>query len=71
MSVLLFFSKLPIEDLCSLASQALPIAQTSIVPDSTEDILSKGFTALQMEEGRIETAQQASGSPVSKGAGAC
>ncbi|XP_039733265.1 conserved oligomeric Golgi complex subunit 3 [Pteropus medius] len=51
-------AELPIEDLCSLTFQSLPIAQTSIVPDSTEDILSKGFTALQMEDGRIETAQQ-------------
>ncbi|XP_024904766.1 conserved oligomeric Golgi complex subunit 3 [Pteropus alecto] len=58
MSVWPFFFKLPIEDLCSLTFQSLPIAQTSIVPDSTEDILSKGFTALQMEDGRIETAQQ-------------
>lgn len=57
-----FFFKLPIEDLCSLTSQSLPIAQTSVVPESTEDILLKGFTSLGMEEERIETAQQVSGS---------
>ncbi|KAM8922628.1 conserved oligomeric Golgi complex subunit 3 isoform 2-T2 [Lycaon pictus] len=51
-------AELPIEDLCSLASQSRPIAQTSIVPESTEDILLKGFTSLEMEEERIETAQQ-------------
>ncbi|XP_057350618.1 conserved oligomeric Golgi complex subunit 3 isoform X3 [Manis pentadactyla] len=51
-------SELPIEDLCSLTSQSLPIAQTSVVPESTEDILLKGFTSLEMEEERIETAQQ-------------
>lgn len=59
--VALFF-KLPIEDLCSLPSQSLPIAQTSVVPESTEDILLKGFTSLEMEEERIETAQQVNGS---------
>ncbi|OWK00962.1 COG3 [Cervus elaphus hippelaphus] len=51
-------AELPIEDLCSLTSQSLPIAQTSVVPESTEDILLKGFTSLDMEEERIETAQQ-------------
>lgn len=51
-------AELPIEDLCSLTSQSLPIAQTSVVPESTEDILLKGFTSLGMEEERIETAQQ-------------
>lgn len=60
--VTLFFPKLPIEDLCSLTSQSLPIAQTSVVPESTEDILLKGFTSLDMEEERIETAQQVNGS---------
>ena len=53
-----FFLKLPIEDVCSLASQSLPIELTAVVPDSTEDILLKGFTSLGMEEERIETAQQ-------------
>ncbi|XP_007466518.1 PREDICTED: conserved oligomeric Golgi complex subunit 3 isoform X1 [Lipotes vexillifer] len=51
-------AELPIEDLCSLTSQSLPIAQASIVPGSTEDILLRGFTSLEMEEERIETAQQ-------------
>ncbi|XP_064442163.1 conserved oligomeric Golgi complex subunit 3 isoform X2 [Mirounga angustirostris] len=51
-------AELPIEDLCSITSQSLPIAQTSVVPESTEDILLKGFTSLEMEEERIETAQQ-------------
>ncbi|EGV97070.1 Conserved oligomeric Golgi complex subunit 3 [Cricetulus griseus] len=50
--------QLPIEDVCSLASQSLPIELTAVVPESTEDILLKGFTSLGMEEERIETAQQ-------------
>ncbi|EPY78919.1 conserved oligomeric Golgi complex subunit 3 isoform 1 [Camelus ferus] len=50
--------QLPIEDLCSLTSRSLPIAHSSIVPESTEDILLKGFTSLEMKEERIETAQQ-------------
>ncbi|XP_058540974.1 conserved oligomeric Golgi complex subunit 3 isoform X2 [Neofelis nebulosa] len=51
-------AELPLEDLCSLTSQSLPAAEPSIVPESTEDILSKGFISLEMEEERIETAQQ-------------
>ncbi|ELK35205.1 Conserved oligomeric Golgi complex subunit 3 [Myotis davidii] len=51
-------AELPIEDLCNLTSQSLPIAQTSIVPESTEDILLNGFISLEMEEEKIETAQQ-------------
>lgn len=51
-------AELPIEDLCSLTSLSLPITQTSVVPESTEDILLKGFTSLEMGEERIETAQQ-------------
>lgn len=62
----LFFFKLPIEDLCNLTSQSLPISQTSIVPESTEDILLNGFISLEMEEEKIETAQQVSGNIVSK-----
>uniref|UniRef100_K9IMX8 Conserved oligomeric Golgi complex subunit 3 n=1 Tax=Desmodus rotundus TaxID=9430 RepID=K9IMX8_DESRO len=50
--------ELPIEDLCSLTSQPLPVSQTSIVPESTEDILLNGFISLGMEEEKIETAQQ-------------
>lgn len=53
-----FFLKLPIEDICSLASQSLPIELTAVVPESTEDILLKGFASLEMKEERIETAQQ-------------
>ncbi|XP_045332778.1 conserved oligomeric Golgi complex subunit 3 isoform X2 [Leopardus geoffroyi] len=51
-------AELPLEDLCSLTSQSLPAAEPSIVPESTEDILLKGFISLEMEEERIETAQQ-------------
>uniref|UniRef100_A0A8C7A8J0 Conserved oligomeric Golgi complex subunit 3 N-terminal domain-containing protein n=1 Tax=Neovison vison TaxID=452646 RepID=A0A8C7A8J0_NEOVI len=50
--------ELPVEDMCSITSQSLSVAQTLVVPESTEDILSKGFTSLEMEEERIETAQQ-------------
>lgn len=52
------FLKLPIEDSCSLPSTSLPMARTSAVPGSTEDVLLKGFASLDMEEDRIETAQQ-------------
>uniref|UniRef100_A0A8D1UCD9 Conserved oligomeric Golgi complex subunit 3 n=1 Tax=Sus scrofa TaxID=9823 RepID=A0A8D1UCD9_PIG len=51
-------TELPIEDLCSLTTHSLPIAQTSVVPESTEDILLKGFASLEMKDERIETAQQ-------------
>uniref|UniRef100_A0A8B9GME5 Component of oligomeric golgi complex 3 n=1 Tax=Astyanax mexicanus TaxID=7994 RepID=A0A8B9GME5_ASTMX len=48
-------SELPIEDLCSLPSRSLfPAA----IPASTEDVLLKGFQMLDMEDRRIETAQQ-------------
>ncbi|KAL2310860.1 hypothetical protein Nmel_002538 [Mimus melanotis] len=50
--------QLPIEDLCSLTSQSLPVLLTATVPDSTEDVLLKGFATLGMEDERIETAQQ-------------
>uniref|UniRef100_A0A8B9GT89 Conserved oligomeric Golgi complex subunit 3 n=1 Tax=Astyanax mexicanus TaxID=7994 RepID=A0A8B9GT89_ASTMX len=47
--------QLPIEDLCSLPSRSLfPAA----IPASTEDVLLKGFQMLDMEDRRIETAQQ-------------
>ncbi|KAF2975212.1 hypothetical protein EK904_003220 [Melospiza melodia maxima] len=49
---------MPIEDLCSLTSQSLPVLLTAAVPESTEDVLLKGFAALGMEDERIETAQQ-------------
>ncbi|KAK4831390.1 hypothetical protein QYF61_017521, partial [Mycteria americana] len=50
--------ELPIEDLCSLTSQSLTVALTAAVPESTEDVLLKGFAILGMEDERIETAQQ-------------
>ncbi|CAM2096114.1 conserved oligomeric Golgi complex subunit 3 isoform X1 [Lepidochelys kempii] len=51
-------AELPIEDLCSLTSQSLSVALAAAIPESTEDILLKGFTTLGMEDERIETAQQ-------------
>ncbi|XP_038658615.1 conserved oligomeric Golgi complex subunit 3 [Scyliorhinus canicula] len=50
--------QLPIEDLCSLASRTITVPLTAAIPESTEDILLKGFTALDMENEKIETAQQ-------------
>ncbi|MEQ2180520.1 Golgi transport complex subunit 3 [Goodea atripinnis] len=51
-------SELPIEDLCSLSSRSLQSPFTATVPASTEDVLLKGFQMLEMENDRIETAQQ-------------
>ncbi|XP_028292098.1 conserved oligomeric Golgi complex subunit 3 isoform X1 [Gouania willdenowi] len=51
-------SELPIEDLCSLSSRSLRSTFTATVPESTEDVLLKGFQMLDMENDRIETAQQ-------------
>ncbi|XP_075895796.1 conserved oligomeric Golgi complex subunit 3 [Nelusetta ayraudi] len=51
-------SELPIEDLCSLSSRSLQSPFTATVPASTEDVLRKGFQMLDMENDRIETAQQ-------------
>ncbi|CAL8369522.1 unnamed protein product [Arctogadus glacialis] len=51
-------SELPIEDLCSLSSRSLHSPFSTTVPDSTEDVLLKGFQMLDMENARIETAQQ-------------
>ncbi|XP_023369357.1 conserved oligomeric Golgi complex subunit 3 isoform X3 [Otolemur garnettii] len=51
-------AELPVEDSCSLPPHSLSTELHSIVPESTEDILLKGFTSLEMEEERIETAQQ-------------
>ncbi|XP_032888764.1 conserved oligomeric Golgi complex subunit 3 [Amblyraja radiata] len=51
-------AELPIEDLCSLTSRSITVPLTAVVPESTEDILLKGFTALNMENEKIETAQQ-------------
>uniref|UniRef100_A0A4W5MCU3 Component of oligomeric golgi complex 3 n=1 Tax=Hucho hucho TaxID=62062 RepID=A0A4W5MCU3_9TELE len=49
---------MPIEDLCSLTSRALRSPFTTTVPASTEDVLIKGFHMLDLENERIETAQQ-------------
>lgn len=51
-------SELPIEDLCSLSSRSLQSPFTATVPASTEDVLLKGFQMLDIENDRIETAQQ-------------
>ncbi|XP_069745745.1 conserved oligomeric Golgi complex subunit 3 isoform X1 [Narcine bancroftii] len=51
-------AELPIEDLCSLTSRSITVPLAAAVPESTEDILLKGFTALNMKSERIETAQQ-------------
>ncbi|XP_069061507.1 conserved oligomeric Golgi complex subunit 3 isoform X2 [Pleurodeles waltl] len=51
-------SELPIEDLCNLTSRSLAVSLSTAVPESTEDILMKGFTTLGMQHERIETAQQ-------------
>uniref|UniRef100_A0A3Q3XP49 Conserved oligomeric Golgi complex subunit 3 n=1 Tax=Mola mola TaxID=94237 RepID=A0A3Q3XP49_MOLML len=51
-------SELPIEDLCSLSTRSLQSTFTATVPASTEDVLLKGFQMLDMENDRIETAQQ-------------
>ncbi|TKS67146.1 Conserved oligomeric [Collichthys lucidus] len=51
-------SELPIEDLCSLSSRSLQSSFTATVPASTEDVLLKGFQMLDMQNDRIETAQQ-------------
>lgn len=53
-----FVLQLPIEDLCSLSSRSLQSPFTATVPASVEDILLKGFQILDMENDRIETAQQ-------------
>ncbi|KAL8186710.1 UNVERIFIED_CONTAM: Golgi transport complex subunit 3 [Gekko kuhli] len=50
--------ELPIEDLSSLGQPSLTVTLTATVPESTEDILVKGFSTLGMEKERIETAQQ-------------
>ncbi|XP_054643703.1 conserved oligomeric Golgi complex subunit 3 isoform X3 [Dunckerocampus dactyliophorus] len=50
--------QLPIEDLGSLSSRSLQSPFTATVPESTEDVLLKGFQMLNMENDRVETAQQ-------------
>ncbi|KAL0985564.1 hypothetical protein UPYG_G00158660 [Umbra pygmaea] len=51
-------AELPIEDLCSLTTRSLQSTFTTTVPASTEDVLLKGFQMLDLENERIETAQQ-------------
>ncbi|KAM4796810.1 conserved oligomeric Golgi complex subunit 3 [Rhinophrynus dorsalis] len=51
-------AELPIEDLCSLTSRPLPVPLSAAVPESTEDVLLRGFSMLGMENDRIETSQQ-------------
>ncbi|XP_061698411.1 conserved oligomeric Golgi complex subunit 3 [Syngnathoides biaculeatus] len=51
-------AELPIEDLGSLSSRSLQSSFTAPVPQSTEDFLHKGFQMLEMDNDRIETAQQ-------------
>ncbi|XP_061926523.1 conserved oligomeric Golgi complex subunit 3 isoform X1 [Entelurus aequoreus] len=51
-------SELPIEDLGSLSSRSLQPPFTATVPESTEDVLLKGFQMINMENDRVETAQQ-------------
>ncbi|XP_040197208.1 conserved oligomeric Golgi complex subunit 3 isoform X2 [Rana temporaria] len=51
-------AELPIEDLCSLSSTSLNVGMSAAVPESTEGVLQHGFSALGMEDDRIETAQQ-------------
>ncbi|ETE71564.1 Conserved oligomeric Golgi complex subunit 3, partial [Ophiophagus hannah] len=49
---------LPIEDLNSLVQPSLTVTLTATLPESTENILLKGFSSFGMENERIETAQQ-------------
>lgn len=53
-----FFEQLPIEDLNSLVQPSLTVTLTATLPESTENILLKGFSSFGMENERIETAQQ-------------
>ncbi|XP_063160680.1 conserved oligomeric Golgi complex subunit 3 isoform X2 [Candoia aspera] len=50
--------ELPIEDLSSLVQPSLTVTLTATLPESTENILLKGFSSFGMESERIETAQQ-------------
>ncbi|XP_026543001.1 conserved oligomeric Golgi complex subunit 3 [Notechis scutatus] len=50
--------ELPIEDLNSLVQPSLTVTLTATLPESTENILLKGFSSFGMENERIETAQQ-------------
>lgn len=50
--------ELPIEDICSLTSRSLRSSFTATLPESTEEVLLHGFQMLDLENDRIETAQQ-------------
>uniref|UniRef100_A0A8C2JQB8 Conserved oligomeric Golgi complex subunit 3 n=1 Tax=Cyprinus carpio TaxID=7962 RepID=A0A8C2JQB8_CYPCA len=50
--------QLPIEDICSLASRSLRSTFTATLPESTEEVLLQGFQMLELENERIQTAQQ-------------
>uniref|UniRef100_A0A8C2BKL7 Conserved oligomeric Golgi complex subunit 3 n=1 Tax=Cyprinus carpio TaxID=7962 RepID=A0A8C2BKL7_CYPCA len=51
-------AELPIEDFCSLTSRALRSTFTATLPESTEEVLLQGFMKLELEDERIQTAQQ-------------
>ncbi|XP_051999085.1 LOW QUALITY PROTEIN: conserved oligomeric Golgi complex subunit 3-like [Xyrauchen texanus] len=51
-------AELPIEDICSLTSRSLRSSFTTTLPASTEGVLLQGFQMLDLENERIETAQQ-------------
>lgn len=50
--------QLPIEDICSLTSRSLRSTFTATLPESTEEVLLQGFQMLELQNDRIETAQQ-------------
>uniref|UniRef100_A0A673H9A5 Conserved oligomeric Golgi complex subunit 3 C-terminal domain-containing protein n=1 Tax=Sinocyclocheilus rhinocerous TaxID=307959 RepID=A0A673H9A5_9TELE len=56
--VALLPAELPIEDICSLTSRSLRSAFTATLPESTEEVLLQGFQTLELENHRIQTAQQ-------------
>ncbi|KAL1267353.1 hypothetical protein QQF64_032716 [Cirrhinus molitorella] len=56
--VTLLPAELPIEDICSLTSRSLRSTFTATLPESTEEVLLQGFQMLELENDRIETAQQ-------------
>ncbi|XP_067264898.1 conserved oligomeric Golgi complex subunit 3 [Chanodichthys erythropterus] len=56
--VTLLPAELPIEDICGLTSRSLRSSFTAALPESTEEALLQGFQMLDLENDRIETAQQ-------------
>ncbi|XP_051762172.1 conserved oligomeric Golgi complex subunit 3 [Ctenopharyngodon idella] len=56
--VTLLPAELPIEDICGLTSRSLRSSFTAALPESTEEVLLQGFQMLDLENDRIETAQQ-------------